>query len=51
MSPAKRHWIANRRLELAVAMLGLVGGFVLLYDAYDGRGIKPPWFFGPFKPW
>lgn len=29
----------------------VVAGFVCLYDAYDGRGGKKPWFLGPFLPW
>lgn len=46
-----RPWIADQGLEVAVALVLIVGGFCLLWDAYDGRGRKAPWFFGPFKPW
>ena len=32
--------------------LGLVGaGFIVLHDAWDGRGGRKPWWLGPFLPW
>lgn len=32
--------------------LALVGaGFYVLYDAWDGRGGKKPWYLGPILPW
>lgn len=29
----------------------LVAGFVLLYDAFDGRGQRKPRILGPILPW
>lgn len=36
-------------IGLGVAFVGL--GFVLLYDAFEGRGLRKPWPLGPFLPW
>lgn len=47
----RRHIIADKRAEIAVGSVLIVGGFILWYDAWEGRGGKSPWFLGPFKPW
>lgn len=46
-----RHWIRDPGAEKVAGLLLLVAGFVLLHDAYDGRGAKKPMVLGPFLPW
>jgi hypothetical protein len=45
------HYIRDQRVEAAVGLLALVAAFVLLHDAYDGRGSKKPRLLGPVLPW
>jgi hypothetical protein len=46
-----RHWIRDPSLEKVTGLGLLVVAFVLLHDAYDGRGGKKPAILGPFLPW
>ena len=42
----------NEQNAQAVVGLGmLVASFVILYDAYEGRGRKKPMILGPILPW
>lgn len=45
-----RPYIASQSLEIGLGALAVVVGFCLLYDAWDGRGARRPWFLGPFLP-
>ncbi len=47
----KRPWIAHQPTAATIGILLLLSGFVVLYDAYDGRGTHKPWWLGPFAPW
>jgi len=47
----RRPLIANQPTAVVVGLALVVTGFVVLHDAWDGRGIKAPWWTGPFKPW
>ena len=47
----KRPFIADHKTETAVGLALVVAGFVVLYDAFDGRGRKKPAILGPFLPW
>lgn len=47
----KRPLIADHRKGTAVGLVLLVGGFVVLWDAYDGHGRQKPRLLGPFLPW
>ena len=47
----KRPYIADTGTEIALGLALVVAGFVLLYDAYDGRGRQKPRILGPFLPW
>lgn len=47
----RRPYIASQGLEVAVGAAAVLVGFVLLYDAWDGRGGRKPWFLGPILPW
>lgn len=47
----RRPLIRNQGTAVLVGAALVVAGFVVLYDAYDGRGGKAPWWMGPFKPW
>lgn len=43
--------IADKTTAVVVGAALLVAGFVVLYDAWDGRGGRKPWFLGPILPW
>lgn len=47
----KRPIIRDQRAAVAVGGVLVIGGFVVLYDAWDGRGRRKPWFLGPILPW
>lgn len=47
----RRHWIKDQQLELLLGAVMLGAGFLLLHDAYDGRGLKKPAILGPVLPW
>lgn len=38
-------------MEMVLGLGLLAGGFLLLHDAYDGRGMKKPAILGPVLPW
>lgn len=38
------HPIKNRNTEILAAFVFIVLGFFLLWDSYDNRGGKVPWF-------
>lgn len=46
-----RPWIAHQPTAAVVGLALLAGGFLVLYDAYEGRGGSKPWFLGPLLPW
>lgn len=41
---ARKHLVDNRNLELALAFTALILGFWMLWDSYDNRDGKVPWF-------
>lgn len=43
--------IQSQRLAVWVGMALLVAAFVVLYDAWDGRGGRKPPILGPILPW
>jgi len=43
--------IRDQRAAVAVGGALVAAGFVVLYDAWDGRGRRKPWFLGPILPW
>ncbi len=47
----RRPVIRNKRTAVLVGLAMVAGGFVVLYDAYEGRGGKKPAVLGPFLPW
>lgn len=52
MPPAKRsHIISDRKTEIILGILLFVIGAILLYDAFDARGLKMPWPAGAITPW
>jgi hypothetical protein len=46
----RRPWIRDKTTAVCVGLVLAVAGFVVLYDAYDGRGDRPPRVFRPFLP-
>lgn len=46
-----RPLIADKTTAVVVGVVLLAAGFVVLYDAWDGRGGRKPWFLGPILPW
>jgi len=38
-------------MSVAVGCLLLLAGFLVLYNSWDGRGTKKPWFLGSILPW
>jgi hypothetical protein len=46
-----RPYIADQGTEVVVGLALLVAAFVLLYDAFEGRGGKKPRLLGPILPW
>jgi hypothetical protein len=47
----KRPLIAKQRTAVALGAALMVAGFVILHDAWEGRGGRKPWFLGPILPW
>ena len=47
----RRPIISDQRTEVGVGLVLVVVGFVLLHDAYDGRGKLKPRILGPLLPW
>lgn len=47
----RRPLIADHRRGVVVGLVLLAGGFVVLWDAYDGHGVRKPRLLGPFLPW
>lgn len=47
----RRPFIADKQTEIVVGSALLVVAFLLLYDAWDGRGGQKPRVLGPILPW
>ncbi len=47
---ARRPWIKNQNLAIVVGLVALAVGALVLYDAWERRGGKPPLFLRPFLP-
>ena len=47
----RRPFIPDQRIGVGLGVALVVGGFVVLHDAYDGHGQRKPILFGPFLPW
>lgn len=47
----RRPLIRNQTTAVVVGLALLASGFVVLYDAWDGRGGRKPWLLGPILPW
>jgi hypothetical protein len=45
------HFIQNRKYEILLAVVLMLVGSLLLYDAYDTRGKKLPWPASVLAPW
>jgi hypothetical protein len=48
---SRRPLIANHTTARVLGWGLLVAGMLALYDAYDGRDIRKPWWSGPILPW
>lgn len=48
---AKGHIMANRQAEVWLGLAAFAGGALLLWDAYDRRGIDVPRWARPFTFW
>lgn len=46
-----RPFIADKHTEIVAGSVLVLVGFVLLYDAWEGRGGKKPWPLGTILPW
>jgi hypothetical protein len=44
-------WIKDHTTAKTVGWSVLILGFLLVYNAYDGRGAKHPWWLGSFLPY
>jgi hypothetical protein len=47
----RRPLIRDKRTAIVVGSALLAGGFVILYDAWEGRGGRKPRLLGPILPW
>lgn len=47
----KRPLVKSKSTALGLGAVFLVAGCVLVYDGWEGRGGKTPWFLGPVLPW
>jgi hypothetical protein len=47
----RRPYIRSKRVAVTVGLVLLAASFVVLYDAWDGRGGKKPLILGPILPW
>ena len=47
----RRPLIRNQGTAVVVGLVLVVAGFVVLHDAWEGRGGKKPWFLGSVLPW
>jgi len=43
--------ISNPRYDVGAGLVLVTLGFVVLHQAYEGRGRKMPVVLGPFLPW
>lgn len=46
-----RPLIQSKTASIVVGGALVVTGMVILYDAWEGRGGKTPWWLGPLKWW
>lgn len=46
----RRPWIKNKRLAIALGLVGFVASVLILYDAYERRGGRAPFFIRAFTP-
>lgn len=47
----RRPFMRSQSAQVVVGLGLLAASFVVLYDAYDGRGRKKPAILGPILPW
>lgn len=47
----RRPWVKDKRTSILVGGLLTLLGFVILYDAWEGRGGRKPRLLGPLLPW
>ena len=47
----RRPWVKDKRTSIVVGSGLTLLGFVILYDAWEGRGGKKPRLLGPILPW
>lgn len=47
----RRPLIQNKGTAIVVGGALVAVGMTVLYDAWEGRGGKTPWFLGPLKWW
>ena len=47
----ERPWIRCQRTAVMLGGALVIGGFAVLYDAFEGRGKRKPLALGPFLPW
>lgn len=47
----RRPWIADKSTAVAVGLVLVTVGYVILYDAFEGRGDKKPLVLGAYLPW
>lgn len=48
---ARRPLVPDKTLAVLLGSGLLVAGFVVLYDAWEGRGSRKPILLGPILPW
>lgn len=46
-----QHFLKDRKLELFLGFGFFIVGALLLWDAYDNRGVKMKWPLGAIAPW
>lgn len=48
---SRRPWIPKQRTAVIVGVVLFVAGSLALYDAYEHRGRRSPFFLRPFTSW